>query len=598
MCVTSKVFKHDKNQSLTHIKMTMKREFLFTLLVVSLAVITAVITNASLRSRTSNNSYQTKKGKAAVVANGLECSNIGAMILRSNGSAVDAAIATLLCDGVTCPQSTGLGGGFFMTIYTKATNLLETLDAREVAPLASSEDMFVTNPDSAKLGALSVAVPGELKGYYEAHKKYGKLPWESLLRPVVKLCNEGHIVSYYLAKVLKTRETQILNEPSLREVFINPETNQTWREGDILKRPKLAETLQKIANEGADALYSKNGTLLKTFVDDIKYFGGIITEEDLVSYSVEWGSPDKALLQNGEKELTLHSHGLPGAGSILTLILHIINGYKLDESSLSYHRIIESFKFGYALRTKLADKRFVEGIDELVKNLTDPNYANILRSKIDDTQTFDSYKHYGAEFSAIEDYGTAHISVLAENGDAVSATGTINLIMGAMLRSPSTGIMLNDEMDDFSTPNTINEFGIPASPANFIKPGKKPLSSMVPSILLNKNGSVRLVIGAAGGSKITTSVAYVILHHIFLNQTLDAALKKKRLHHQLVPYHIQYEEGFDENLLEELKMYKHKLQEVSSEAGFAAVVAISIDDDGTISASYDPRRGGSITIID
>lgn len=170
--------------------------------------------------------------------------------------------------------------------------------------------------------------------------------------------------------------------------------------------------------------------------------------------------------------------------------------------------------------------------------------------------------------------------------------------MGAMLRSPSTGIMLNDEMDDFSTPNTVNEFGIPASPANFIKPGKKPLSSMVPSIVLNDDGSVRLVIGAAGGSKITTSVAYVLLQHLYLNETLDDAMKKKRLHHQLAPMHIQYEEGLDENILKGLKEYKHELQKVSSEAGFAAVIAISRNDDGTMSASYDNRRGGSVTIVE
>lgn len=170
--------------------------------------------------------------------------------------------------------------------------------------------------------------------------------------------------------------------------------------------------------------------------------------------------------------------------------------------------------------------------------------------------------------------------------------------MGAMLRSPSTGIMLNDEMDDFSTPNSTNEFGILASPANFIKPGKRPLSSMVPSIVLNEDGSVRLVIGAAGGSKITSSVAYVLLQHLYLNHTLHAAIKKKRLHHQLAPMYIQYEEGFDENILNELKKYKHKLHEISSEAGFAAVIAISRNDDGTISASYDPRRGGSITIVE
>lgn len=269
---------------ITYIKMVVQREFLATIIVVALAIITAVLANNSLGSELSEKSCLTKKGKAAVVANGLECSKIGADILRRNGSAVDAAIATLLCDGVTCPQSTGLGGGFFMTIYTKETGVVETLDAREVAPLASTEDMFVANPEAAKTGGLAIAVPGELKGYFEAHKKYGKLPWKDIFSPIVELCRNGHKVSRYLEKVLKNREKQILNEPSLKEVFINPDTNHTWRQGDVLKRLRLAETLTKIAEEGADALYSRNGSLLRPFVEDIQNFGGIITEEDLLNY--------------------------------------------------------------------------------------------------------------------------------------------------------------------------------------------------------------------------------------------------------------------------------------------------------------------------
>lgn len=262
----------------------MKREFMVTLVVIILAVITAVLSRSSTGYNNSIINSKTQKGKSAVVANGIECSKIGADILNRNGSAVDAAIATLFCDGVTCPQSTGLGGGFFMTIYTKETGIVETLDAREVAPLASTEDMFIGKPEASKIGGLAVAVPGELKGYYEAHKKYGKLPWKEIVDPIVKLCREGHIVSRYLEKVLKVREEQILKEPSLREVFIDPQTNQTWKQGDVLKRPKLAETLTKIAEEGADALYSKNGSLIQPFVQDVKNFGGIITEDDLLDY--------------------------------------------------------------------------------------------------------------------------------------------------------------------------------------------------------------------------------------------------------------------------------------------------------------------------
>lgn len=269
---------------ITYLKMVVRREILVTVVVIILAVITAVLASGSTSISPFDVNSETRKGKAAVVANGIECSKIGANILRRNGSAVDAAIATLFCDGVTCPQSTGLGGGFFMTIYTRETGVVETLDAREVAPLAATEDMFIGKPEAAKVGGLAVAVPGELKGYYEAHKKYGKLPWKEIVMPIVELCRKGHKVSRYLEKVLKNREEQILEEPSLREVFINPQTNKTWKQGEVLRRLKLADTLTKIAEEGADALYSKDGSLLQPFVQDVQNFGGIITEEDLLKY--------------------------------------------------------------------------------------------------------------------------------------------------------------------------------------------------------------------------------------------------------------------------------------------------------------------------
>lgn len=270
---------------ISYLKMVVKREVLVTLVVICLAIVTAILARGSTGfEQTVVISSKTQSGKSAVVANGIECSKIGADILRRNGSAVDAAIATLFCDGVTCPQSTGLGGGFFMTIYTKETGIVETLDAREVAPLASTEDMFVGDPEAAKIGGRAVAVPGELKGYYEAHKKYGKLPWKEIVMPIVKLCREGHKVSRYLEKVLKVREEQILREPSLREVFIDPQTNQTWKQGDVLRRPKLAETLVTIAEEGADALYSKDGSLIEPFVQDVRNFGGILTKDDLLTY--------------------------------------------------------------------------------------------------------------------------------------------------------------------------------------------------------------------------------------------------------------------------------------------------------------------------
>lgn len=180
------------------------------------------------------------------------------------------------------PQSMGLGGGFLMTIYTKENGKVEALNAREVAPQAAHADMFEGNASLALKGGLSIAVPGELKGYWEAHQKYGKLKWEELVRPSVDLCRKGHVVTAFLSKFFDSRKSQIMASESLREVFVNPATNDTYKEGDYVKRLKLAETLEVIAAEGADALY--NGSLTEKFVNDINENGGIITVQDLNNY--------------------------------------------------------------------------------------------------------------------------------------------------------------------------------------------------------------------------------------------------------------------------------------------------------------------------
>lgn len=302
----------------------------------------------------------------------------------------DAAIATLFCEGVAVPQSCGLGGGFFLTIYTKSTGKVETLNAREVAPKAATEDMFVgeTTVTGIKLIAnqtgysfysfdslvlvdikpissieefgneklliflfSSVAVPGELKGIWELHQRYGTLPWRTLIQPSIDLCRNGHVVSRYFADVLKLREDTIKSEASLAEVFINPETNAVWVQGDVIRRPKLADTLELIADEGADTLYN-NGTVAQLLVSEIQELGGIITTEDFMDYSVRWeDSISTTFLGN-----TIHTVPLPASGSVLILILNVLNGFLPSVRNLTfYQRFVECFKFAYAKRTDLAD---------------------------------------------------------------------------------------------------------------------------------------------------------------------------------------------------------------------------------------------------
>lgn len=492
------------------------------------------------------------------------------------------------------PQSTGLGGGFHMTIYIKSKNLVECLDAREVAPKNAHERMFFNDTTKASLeGGLSIAVPGELKGMWELHQKYGNLPWSKLFEPVIKLCREGHEVTEYLARVLRNKEKDIKEIPSLREIFINPKTGEIWNAGDRLKRPALAETFEVIAKEGADTIY-KMGKIGKQLLADIQEFGGILTEEDFTDYKVKWVEPVQATLKEGQK---LYSMPLTGSGAILVFIMNLLKGFNLKHDALSYHRIIESYKLAYARRSELADPDFVESARTLIQNMTNPEYAEAMRKKIDDTKTH-SIDYYGGHFVTQEDHGTAHISILAPNGDAISATGTINYILGSLRRS-KTGIILNDEMDDFSTPGSVNVYGIPPSEVNFIKPGKRPMSSMAPTIIVNKEGNVDLVIGSAGGSRITTAIAHTIINYYFFksNESLWNIFESKRLHHQLIPDKLYFEPGFDENIVRELNTtFNHPIEKVTTTIGFGALVGVYVDK-GTVHSAYDPRRGGSSVVF-
>lgn len=331
---------------------------------------------------------------------------------------MDAAIAVAFCEGVAVTQSMGLGGGFTATVYSKDTGLAESLIARERAPLAAHSVMFQNV--SSEHGILAAAIPAELKGYGELHRRYGRVPWKTIIQPTIDLCRSGIVVRKYLFDILKRFEKVIVNSPSLVEVFINPKTGRLFNVGDRIKRPKLAESLEIIANEGPDTMYTANGTLANLMVDEIHELGGIITMEDLIKYEVEWKAPVTTKLKGN---YTLHSVPLPATGAILAMILNIMNGYETEHSADYIHRLVEAFKFSYAQRTQLGDTNASE---TLYTQLADANYANHIRSLIWDNQTFNDYQHYGAEFALTEDHGTAHLAVLAANGDAVSITSTIN----------------------------------------------------------------------------------------------------------------------------------------------------------------------------
>ncbi|XP_014244258.1 glutathione hydrolase 1 proenzyme-like [Cimex lectularius] len=530
------------------------------------------------------NSYYLNRG--AIVSNGGPCSEIGMNIMRKYDNAVDAIIATLLCDGVTMMSTMGVGGGFVATIYQRSERKAFSLIARETAPAAASISMFNQNSTLSRNGGLAIAVPGELMGYWEMYQKFGgRAPWKELFQPTIELCRNGVPINKHLADNIINHKNEIMDSKSLLKLLQN-DKGELPVENDKIKMPKLAETLTLVAEEGPLVIY--NGTLTVPLVNDIVSNGGIITVEDLASYKVRWEEPITATLNGG---VQMFSTPPPASGLILSFILRVLDGLIPSSSEeQDVAMITEAFKHAYAFRSHLGDPYFVN-ITNTVKELQNPTIIENVRSQLNLNKTSVNASDYGAQYFT-EDHGTANIVAVAPNGDAVVVTSTINLIFGSKLLSESTGIILNDEMDDFSSPGINNYFGVTPSVSNFIKPGARPVSSMCPAIFVNRDGDVRLAIGGAGGTKITTMTAQVAINNLWLNRNIKEAIQSPRFHHQLLPMEWDYESAMKKSIVNYMESLGHLVKETTYIPAFITAVS---NVGNEIMGSDDLRRPGNVS---
>ncbi|KAI8641330.1 nucleophile aminohydrolase [Parasitella parasitica] len=530
-------------------------------------------------------SHKVSGEHGAVAVENEQCSRAGLNVLKDGGSAVDSAIASALCIGVINSFATGIGGGGFMLVRT-SDGEYDFIDYRETAPSAATEDMYVLNGTLSRVSGLAVGVPGEIRGYELAHRKYGKLSWSRLFKDAIDIAKNGFVANEMMYKRLKGSQEWLLDSPEWVEVFAPNGT--IAQPGDIIKRPALAKTLKVIADQGADAFYA--GFIAESIIKTAVEKGGIITLEDLKSYKA-LSRPVISTSYHGYKIFTTSA---PTSGPVLLNILNLVEPYNFTRdgrrNTLNMHRLVEAFKFGYAARTEMGDPLFAS-IKERMDEVISKEWADSVRKSITDNGTHNA-EYYKPRFAGNDPHGTMHLSVVDEDGSAVALTSTINLIFGSRIMDPKTGIILNNEQDDFSSPGISNAFGYSPSTANFVAPGKRPLSSITPTIIEDENGQLRMVVGASGGSEIITATINTIINTLDFNMDLFDAVGLPRIHHQLLPNKVGVEAGFDSKIAEGLVKLGHQVSELGSGGIFSAVQSILRYSNGTVDAASDPRKFG------
>ncbi len=522
---------------------------------------------------------------AMVVSAREEASRIGLEVLQKGGNAFDAMVATEMALAVVYPYAGNLGGGGFMVFRTHEGEI-GSLDFREKAPLNAFRDMYLDEdgnyiPENSKVGGLSVGVPGTIAGIFAVHEKFGSLPLETLLTPVIELAERGYVVTDKQAERLKKYKEIFLEangEPSLFTL--------DYKAGDTLKNKALAATLQRILEHGRHEFYG--GETGKKLVEFIQKQGGIITLDDLEAYEAKWREP---LLFEYE-DLRIISMAPPSSGGIcLAQILKMIAPYDVaqyePQAIKKFQLLIEAERRAYADRSYyLGDPDFVEiPMDSL---MNDSYLKSRMESFSFEKPTPSETISYGT-FSMVESSETTHYSIIDAFGNAVSNTTTLNGAYGSKLYVEELGFFLNNEMDDFSAkPGEPNMFGLVGGEANAIAPQKRMLSSMTPTIV-EKDGKLWMVIGTPGGSSIITSVLQTLLNVHAHGMTMQEAVNAPRFHHQWLPDKVFFEPNrFSPEIRQKLEALGYVIDETNTPIT-SKVAAILVRPDGQLEGGADSR---------
>jgi len=512
-------------------------------------------------------------------------------VLKNGGNAVDAAVTAGFALAVTQPRSGNIGGGGFMLISKGDGSGPEAIDYREKAPSAATETMYQDESgevvqNRSRFTHLAAGVPGTVAGLAMALERHGTISLKQALAPAIKLAREGFIVPQRFSEGLEQARERLQRWPATLETFYK-EDGSAWQAGERFRQPELADTLQRIADDGVKGFYE--GETAQLIVEEMERHGGLITRQDLEDYQPVVRAP----VHGNYRGYDIYSMSPPSSGGThIVQILNILEGFPIKElghnSADTIHYMAEAMKLAYADRSQyLGDTDYV---DVPLKGLTSKLYAEELRQNIQQDKARPAGDIRPGQPASYESPETTHFSVVDKWGNAVSNTYTINFSYGSGITVQGAGFLLNNEMDDFSAkPGVPNAYGLIGGEANKVEPGKRMLSSMSPTIV-RKGDRNFLVTGSPGGSRIITTTLQVIMNVIDHGMNIQTAVSVPRIHHQWLPDEIRVEQGISADTVRLLENRGHK---VVTNSAMGAIQSIMIGDDGTLYGGADPRRSTS-----